>query len=80
MPKALTERLARERDEARGRDESSRWWLAQPFLFPVLQFRCFCCHNEIMHVKNWRLWIGKPDLSALSGVLPVQGRPARNRC
>lgn len=31
---------------------------------------CFCCQNEMMDVKNWRLWIGKPDLSALSGVSP----------
>lgn len=58
-----------EPDDARVRDESSRWAVGHSY-FP--SFSCFCCQSEMMDVKNWRLWIGKPDLSALSGVSPAR--------
>lgn len=71
MPKALTERLAGEPDDARVRDESSRWVL-QSFLFSVAEL--ILLPERDHGCQNWRMWIGKPDLSALSGVSPGKGR------
>lgn len=43
-------------------------------------YQALCLLLAAHEVKNWPLWIGEPDLSALSGVSSTRDGHAQSRC